>query len=679
MTGRTLKDVQAAHRAGRAASLRDLRPDVPEALAQVVEKGLAAEPSRRHATALAFATALTPVLPPEVARSLKRVLAAAIVGTLALALVWVGVDSFRSQPGPIGIANVQVWKGPQVHVEGGLSLNGQYLSTVDENGNIALRDLVTRVDRTLTTEGSPYVYAESAISRDGTQVAYTWHNPNGKRNVLRAVTFDATSASAPRTLVSDPAVEWIVPWDWSPDGKWIAVSVGRPDRTVHMALLSIADNVLTTLKTADWRGPSRMVFSPDARLVAYDIAIDDTGQRDVFVMDVRTHRETAVVVNARNDLVAGWTPDGRSILFTSDRSGYIGVWERPIENGAPAGKEKLIAQDLGPRSFTIGVTNRGALVYGKRLSSLNVHVAEVDFAAGKMLSPPVEATEHYLMENNSADWNADGSRLTFVSGRPANVADIQKKLSILSVEGRELLRELRPALDDFQRPRWAPDGSITVQGTDGSGRQGIYRVDSQNGATSPIVQCERPGRCVQASWFKDGSALVYLRTSPKNSAVMVRDFASGKDESLRPDLSAGVITGVGLSPDERYASYIHHDAVARTATLYLHPVAGGPPRPLVIRPLPEKLENLAEWTPDSKYLIFGVTQGTGLSALTLWSAPVSGGEPVEIPDLKPRIASTTLRIHPDGRRVSFSMGQPQLEVWRLSNFLPAPAAPTAKK
>ena len=43
------------------------------------------------------------------------------------------------------------------------------------------------------------------------------------------------------------------PYDWSPDGKWIAVGVGRKDRTDQIGLVGVQDGSLRVLKSLDWK------------------------------------------------------------------------------------------------------------------------------------------------------------------------------------------------------------------------------------------------------------------------------------------------------------------------------------------------------------------------------------------------------------------------------------------
>jgi Tol biopolymer transport system component len=124
-----------------------------------------------------------------------------------------------------------------VDVEGTVSPDGRFLSYVDwETGDLALHDFATGGDRRLTNKGtwaqSDEFAEESTISRDGKQVAYSWFN--GKdRYELRTASLPASGLVQPRRIFDSEDVLWIGPYDWSPDGKWIAVCLTRMDPRVH--------------------------------------------------------------------------------------------------------------------------------------------------------------------------------------------------------------------------------------------------------------------------------------------------------------------------------------------------------------------------------------------------------------------------------------------------------------
>jgi serine/threonine-protein kinase len=65
---------------------------------------------------------------------------------------------------------------------------------------------------------------------------------------------------------------------------------------------------------ADWANPR---FSPDGQKLTIDIS--DGKQRDVWVYDVARGTLTQLTFDAANDAKPVWTPDGRRIVFASDR------------------------------------------------------------------------------------------------------------------------------------------------------------------------------------------------------------------------------------------------------------------------------------------------------------------------------------------------------------------------
>lgn len=93
----------AAHRDGRRARLRDLRPDLPAALVEAVERAVAPDPARRFASAAAFEQALLQQSAP--ARSLRWP-AIAMIAALAL----VAVLSLRMSTAPAGLASDVQWR-----------------------------------------------------------------------------------------------------------------------------------------------------------------------------------------------------------------------------------------------------------------------------------------------------------------------------------------------------------------------------------------------------------------------------------------------------------------------------------------------------------------------------------------------------------------------------------------
>ena len=83
---------------------------------------------------------------------------------------------------------------------------------------------------------------------------------------------------------------------------------------------------------------SNPVFSPDGSMIAFTGEYD--GNQDVYVVSSAGGVPTRLTYNPASDTAVGWTPDGRQILFSSDRaafaSGVVQLFTVSIHGGFPA-------------------------------------------------------------------------------------------------------------------------------------------------------------------------------------------------------------------------------------------------------------------------------------------------------------------------------------------------------
>ncbi len=253
-------------------------------------------------------------------------------------------------------------------------------------------------------------FAESsAFSRDGSQIAYAWFNGKSQRYELRVIRPNAQGASQPRVLFDNPDVSWIARYDWTPDGKRIAVQLQRRDRSAQIGLLATGDGSFVPLQSTDWRGSTRLFLSPDASLLAYDL-LDESGAgtRDVFVMRVDGGARFSVAPHDADETVLGWAPDGRTLLFVSDRSGSKDLWAARIAGGKPDSAAILVRSNLGTISDSLGLDRSGGLTYSIRTSAVTIALATIDLERGVVVSGPHTPFENYLATVRAPDWSSDG-------------------------------------------------------------------------------------------------------------------------------------------------------------------------------------------------------------------------------------------------------------------------------
>jgi Tol biopolymer transport system component len=559
-----------------------------------------------------------------------------------------------------------VWTG-EADGFGSISPDGRFLTYTDwETGGLVLRNLSTGTDRRLTA-GS---YAEgqtqfSVISKDGKQVAFQWL-PTGKKGYeLRTASLLGTGILNSRLLLYNDDILGVQPYDWSADGKWLAVFVARQDRTGQIGVVSTTDGALRVLKSptgVDWKGPTKIFFSPDSRYIAYDLKTDDTSrERRIFVMAIDGSRETAAVTHASGNAVMGWSPDGSYLLFGSDRSGSTALWGVPMADGKPRGPATLLKADIAS-SWSIGTTAAGAL-YVWKSTPVYVGVSAIDLNGGRPAASAASTSQIFIGSRGRPDWSRDGKELAYSScvvlgGGPCT-------LLIRSMETGKT-RELEPRLQYFFFPRFSPDGrSFITNGTDLKGRQGIYRIDAHTGEASIVMDA-----AIFPQWTADGKGIYCNR---RDGTLGFRDLATGEERELlrgRPDFR-----GFSVSPDGKQVAVIASDLKTYYSLLVI-PLQGGEPRTLLHVSPPETLSGdqarSPAWTPDGRAIVIAKGQSSLARITGLWSVPIDGSQARKLDIDTENWTGDGFRISPDGRQIAFvaSAGAMRHEIWALENFLP---------
>lgn len=565
-----------------------------------------------------------------------------------------------------------VWTGPNVDLSGTVSPDGRYLTYVDwaGAGNVVLRDLRAGTGRPITRNVAYGQFGQagfSAISKDGKQVAYGWETTE-RGHELRVARLDGTGVPEFRRVFDNPDLAGISPYDWSPDGRWVAVHLARTDLTGQIALVGVEDGTLRVLKSVDWRGPTKIFFSPDGRYIAYDLPVTDTSDEGhVFVLAIDGSRETAVVEDRSRNMIMGWSPDGRQLLFASDRTGSMALWALPVGDGKAVALPRVVKADIGS-SWSLGSTLSGTLYVFKGNNTRYLRVASIDLDAGKLMAASPGSFQRFIGSGGTPDWSRNGESLAY---RVCSTADRGPcTLAIASVATGQV-RELRPKLVYFNDPQWSADSqSVTVRGRDLKGRRGIFRVDAQTGDVSPLM-VPSPGEIVQRT---SDERKIYYRL---RNRIMERDLSSGSDRELFRRKGEGGSVSLVVSPDGRYIGTV--DYGSDTSTVLLIPVAGGEPRELMRASLPERFDGFRmTWTPDSRAVILPKELTSSSERKELWLVPVADGRPRKL-DIEVDswvMPGGGFQLRPNGGQIAFvaEAGGSGPEVWALENLLSLPSA-----
>lgn len=335
----------------------------------------------------------------------------------------------------------------------------------------------------------------------------------------------------------------------SPDGATVAFSY-KGDIWSVSASGGVARPI--TMHEAHDIGP---VFSPDGRSIAF--SSNRHGSYDVFVIAAEGGRPRRLTFDSAADNAVGWSPDGSSVLFVSNRSTafphdsvlysvpLLGGMERVIPVGgakeaAWSPKKNQIAYTAGPGTWY----RRGY----RGSSNDDLWLADVDGKNQRRLTD-------FNGQDSSPMWSADGKRVCYVSEQFGGHANIVWK----AADGQGAAEQLTKHTQDAVR-----QAQISANGE------------------SIVYEC--------------GPDLFVVSTRTGESRKLsIQAFADDKVNREPIMTFTNGITGFSPSPDDRHIAIVVH------GELFLVASGGGKATRLTDSPT---AEHAPVWAPDGKSLLF---------------------------------------------------------------------------
>jgi Tol biopolymer transport system component len=593
--------------------------------------------------------------------------------------------ALRKPAGPeSGPVTRRIWSDAKTDFFGSISPDGKYLSFVDweTGGDLAIRDLEKGTNRLLTNNASSSdAEVEVSIwSPDGKQVAYQWlqwkTEPYGYE--LRLISLDDPT---PRVLYrcESPGGVWIEPFDWSPDGKQILAVLNKGEESgAELVLVSVGDGKVRTLKKLSYSGSlAGAAISPDGRYVLYDYPQTESAlAHDIFLLPLAGGTEVPLVEYPADDLVLGWTPDGKWILFVSDRRGSVDVWAVQTEDGKSKGAPVMVKPAVG-RIYPLGFTRRGSFYFGLGGGHNDISVVKLDPTTGNVLVPPTKLVKQFEGFNHSPRYSPDGKHLAYISeGGTLTVHVRPDTLYIRSLETgeeREYRREIKRAgLTYIAQPRWSPDGkSILLYGEHPRSGSGIYHINLETGKIVCVLRGEKGQSMSYAAGWRDEKNFLYGRLDEKNNRgeLYVRNLDDGS-EKLLFSTSPAARGALAVSPDRRWVSATEVYKSGERALRIISTDNGEVRRHIKFNQEQQFYLIRHDWSADSKYVFYTRRVGTqGSYKFELWRIAVDGGQPQKT-GFEGFIDN--MSAHPDGEQLAFERGPMSgstAEVWAMENFL----------
>jgi dipeptidyl aminopeptidase/acylaminoacyl peptidase len=248
---------------------------------------------------------------------------------------------------------------------------------------------------------------------------------------------------------------------WSPDGSRVAFR-SRRDGHYEVYVMNADGSGQTRLTTtiagtaSNPPSSSQPSWSPDGRRLLF--RSNRAGHYDVWVMNADGSDPRALTDDAPDDRYPGFSPDGTRIVFRSDRDGDPEIWTLAAGGGdlrqltfndrfdsapawSPDGTRIAFERALDPT-----IDNQ---------ATAEIHVMQADGSGA------VALTSNQSLDEGPA-WSPDGTRIAFTSTRDGN-----SEIYVMRADGSEPTR-LTAAASVEESPDWQalPAGTTpTVPGT----------------------------------------------------------------------------------------------------------------------------------------------------------------------------------------------------------------------
>ncbi len=487
--------------------LARLRPEVPPELERIVLKMLAKDPAERYPTAteaLADLAALEGTAPSVDAAAVpagSRRGSVWMWTAAALVAVFVAGGSYlwqrRSEPAgpvPVRVNKLTDLEGREMFPS--LSPDGRsfvYSKSVDGDSDVYLQ-AVGGGDPVNLTAASTAHDIMPAFSPDGRRIAFRSERDGGGIFVIAAFGGPAKRVSP---IGFNPA--------WSPDGRKLAVATekmqdpARKNVGSQIWQIDLQTGQRKLLSKDDGVQPS---WSPNGHRIAYWGVPTGTGKRVLWTVPAEGGEPSVAVEDGALNWNPAWSPDGKYLYYSSNRSGSMNFWRVPIDEatGKVLGEPQSISTPSASSGF-LSLSKTGTVfAYSTDDSRANIEKLSLDPVGLTVAETRVPIT-HGSRVVGACHVSPDGERIVFQSSHP------REDLYIVRSDGSGMKQLTRDDHKD-RLPRWSPDGSRIAFYSNRSGRYEIWLVDPDGGNLKQLTHTSGPPT-LNPVWSPDSRKIAF--------------------------------------------------------------------------------------------------------------------------------------------------------------------------
>jgi TolB protein len=250
---------------------------------------------------------------------------------------------------------------------------------------------------------------------------------------------------------------------------------------------------------------TKLTFASDRNREAVLATVEKRDVKEVYVVDYDGANPRRITINRTLNINPSWSPDGRSIAYTSYRSGIADILISNIYQGTMEAPTKGVGQNFLPVFSPDGT--RLAFM-SNRDGNSEIYIMNRDGSDVRRLTnnPGIDVTP---------TWSPTGTQIAFTSERTGT-----PQIYVVGIDGAGLRRISQESYAD--RPTWspAPYNEIAFSARSGPGFD-IKVLNIGTGETRQITFGE--GTNESPAWAPNGRHLAFMSTRAGRSQIFTVD------------------------------------------------------------------------------------------------------------------------------------------------------------